>query len=291
MSPVLRIAVLAIAAWAVLVGLAWVFQRSLIYLPMTGAPPPARTVLEGAEEVAYETADGISLAGWLVRPGGPASGTTILVFNGNAGSRALRAPLARALARAGHTVLLTDYRGYGGNPGRPSEEGLFEDARAARAFLVDREGVDPGRLVYYGESLGSAVAVRLAEAHPPAALVLRSPFPSLVAVGRKHYPLLPVGLLLRDRFSCSERIARIGSPLLVLAGEEDSIIPVRYSRALFDAAREPKRLVVIDGADHNDYELLAGERLVSEVLRHVEADADSAPRREGPEPATSGPPS
>lgn len=291
MSSILRLALLAIAGWAVVVGLAWLFQRSLIYLPMTGAPPPARTVLARAEEVAYETADGLSLAGWLVRPEGPASGTTVLVFNGNAGNRALRAPLARALSEAGHTVLLTDYRGYGGNPGRPSEEGLVEDARAARAFLLERRGADPARLVYYGESLGSAVAVRLAEAHPPAALVLRSPFPSLVAVGRAHYPILPVGLLLRDRFVCSERIARVESPLLVLAGEEDSIIPVRFSRAIFDAAREPKRLVVIAGADHNDDELLAGERLVSEVLRFLEDGAGAAPGGEGPEPATSGPPS
>jgi fermentation-respiration switch protein FrsA (DUF1100 family) len=113
------------------------------------------------------------------------------------------------------------------------------------------------------------VAIRLAAEHPPAAVVLRSPFPSLAEVARKHYPFLPVQLLLRDRFSCLDRIARLTCPVLVVAGERDSIVPVQQSRSLFAAAREPKRFVVIPGADHNDFDLLAGERLVSEVLRFL----------------------
>jgi len=258
-----------LSAWAAVVAAAWIFQRSMIYLPMTGAPASARTLLDRAEDVTFETADGLRLAAWFVRPEGTASGTTILVFHGNAGDRSFRLPLAQALSSAGHAVLLTDYRGYGGNPGRPSEEGLIADARAARTWLVERRGVDPARLVYFGESLGTAVAIRLAAELSPAAIVLRSPFPSLAEVGTRHYPFLPVRLLMRDRFSCSDRIARLTCPVLVLAGEADSIVPLEHSRSLFEAAREPKRLVVIPGVDHNDFALLAGERLVSEVLRFL----------------------
>ena len=196
-----------------------------------------------------------------------------MIFNGNAGNRSHRAPLAHTLSRAGFSVLLFDYRGYGGNPGRPSEQGLMKDAQSARNYLLSRDDVDPERLVYFGESLGSAVAVGLAGRHPPAALVLRSPFPSLVAVGRRHYPFLPVATLLRDRYQAIESIGHLPSPLLVIVGDRDRIISSTLSRQLFDAASEPKRWVSIPGADHNDWELLAGETLVNAVIDFAQEHA------------------
>jgi fermentation-respiration switch protein FrsA (DUF1100 family) len=162
-------------------------------------------------------------------------------------------------------VLLFDYRGYGSNLGAPSEEGLAADARAALAYLAGRPDVDPGRIVYFGESLGAAVALRLAIERPPAALVLRSPFASLAEVGRHHYPFLPVSLLLRDRYDSAALAGRLAAPLLVVAGGHDRIVPVDHTRRLFAAAPQPKRLVVLDGADHNDLDLLAGPRLVDEL--------------------------
>jgi fermentation-respiration switch protein FrsA (DUF1100 family) len=126
--------------------------------------------------------------------------------------------LAAALQRHGFQVLLVDYRGYGGNPGVPSKNGLAADGRAARAYLAGRPGVDLSRLVYFGESLGTAVAVDLAVEHPPAALVLRSPFTTMGDLGQHHYPFLPVGLLLQDRFAAIDQIQRIRVPLLVIAG-------------------------------------------------------------------------
>jgi fermentation-respiration switch protein FrsA (DUF1100 family) len=189
----------------------------------------------------------------------------VLVCNGNGGNRSLRAPLAAALARLGLHVLLFDYRGYGANPGAPSEAGLAADARAAAAYLASRPEVDPARLVYFGESLGAAVALRLAVERPPAALVLRSPFASLAEVGRHHYPVLPVSLLLRDRYQAAELAGRLTAPLLVVAGGRDRIVPAAHSRRLFAAAPEPKRLVVLHGVDHNDHELNAGPRLLAEV--------------------------
>jgi hypothetical protein len=177
----------------------------------------------------------------------------------------MRAALAAELAHMGPAVLLFDYRGYGGNPGSPTEEGLASDARAAAAYLAGRPEVDPARLVYFGESLGAAVALRLAVERPPAALVLRSPFASLAEVGRVHYPVLPVSWLLRDRFDAAALAGRLDAPLLVVAGDRDGIVPVGHSRRLFAAAPEPKRLVVLEGADHNDPDLLAGPRLLTEL--------------------------
>jgi fermentation-respiration switch protein FrsA (DUF1100 family) len=131
--------------------------------------------------------------------------------------------------------------------------------------VLSREDVDARRLVYFGESLGSAVAVRLAVEHPAHAVILRSPFTSFVDMGRLHYPFLPVRWLLRDRYPSLDRIAQIASPLLVIAGSNDAIVPISQSRRLFEAAREPKRLVIVEGADHNDEALGAGPQVVAAV--------------------------
>jgi uncharacterized protein len=265
------IVLVVVAVLAASIGLLWAFQRRLIYLPSPGPVPPAATMLPGAEDVAFPTADGLRLKGWFVppvdNPEQPTSnpGPAVLVCNGNGGDRSMRAGLAAELARMGLAVLLFDYRGYGGNPGSPTEEGLADDARAALEYLAGRPEVDPGRVVYLGESLGAAVALRLAVERPPAALVLRSPFASLAEVGRRHYPVLPVSLLLRDRYDSAAVVGRLTAPLLVVAGSRDRIVPVSHSRRLFAAAPQPKRLVVLDGADHNDHDLHAGPRLVGEL--------------------------
>ena len=261
----LRVVTAVVVTVVALLVLAWALQRRLIYLPASGPAPAMDALLPGGEEVSFDTEDGLRLGGWFVPGGAGAAGPTVLVFNGNAGNRAARAPLAGALARAGMSVLLFDYRGYGGNPGSPSEEGLAADARAALGYLAARPEVDPARVVYFGEALGAAVALRLATERPPAALVLRSPFASLAEVGRHHYPLLPVSLLLRDRYDSAGLAGRLAAPLLVVAGGRDRIVPAGHSRRLFAAAPQPKRLVVLDGADHNDAELLAGPRLLAEV--------------------------
>lgn len=264
MSKTLGTAGWLLGAGLLFLALLWLFQRRLIYLPFPSDVPPADLALPGSEEVVLRTEDGLVLNGWFLPGRGERSTTAVLVCNGNAGSRAYRAPLAEALARHGFSVLLFDYRGYADNPGRPSEEGLLRDARAARAWLAQRPGIE--RVAYFGESLGAAVAVALAAESPPAALILRSPFTSLADVGAHHYPFLPVRLLLRDRYPSIERIGRIGCPLLVIAGERDSIVPKRLSRRLFEAALEPKRWHVVPGADHNDLELLAGRELIAATV-------------------------
>jgi fermentation-respiration switch protein FrsA (DUF1100 family) len=265
-SVLLRVLTAVVTVAVALLVLAWALQRRLIYLPAAGPVPYAGAVLPGSEEVSFHTEDRLRLRGWFVSGGAGAAGATVLVFNGNAGDRSARAPLAAALARAGTSALLFDYRGYGGNPGHPSQTGLAADARAARGYLLSRPDVRPESIVYFGESLGAAVAIGLAVEYPPAALVLRSPFTSLADVGRLHYPYLPVRALLKDRYNSAARIRSVRVPLLVLAGGADSIVPAGHSRQLYDLAAEPKRYVEIPNAGHNDWELLAGDRLVREVL-------------------------
>jgi len=254
---------------AAVLALIWTMQRRFMYFPTGGVPTPGEIGLTGVEPVTFETSDGLALRGWFFAASGPSPRVTLLVFNGNAGNRAHRSPLAAALRRHGLQVLLVDYRGYGGNPGTPSENGLTVDSRAARAYLAGRPDIDPARLVYFGESLGTAVAVDLAVEHPPAALVLRSPFTSMGDLGRHHYPFLPVGLLLRDRFAAIDQIQRVRVPLLVIAGGHDRIVPIENSRRLYNAAIAPKRILVLPDADHNDYELLAGDEMIQAIVRFL----------------------
>ncbi|WP_084963141.1 alpha/beta hydrolase [Thermoactinospora rubra] len=249
----MRAVVGLLVAVAVVLALLWVFQRRLIYLPDPRAVPPAGSVIDGARDVTLVTRDGLRLGAWHV-PG--RSEVTVLVTGGNAGNRLYRAPLARALAREGLSVLLVDYRGYGGNPGTPTEEGLLEDARAARAFLS-------GKVIYFGESLGAAVAAALAAEQPPHALLLRSPFTSLADAGNHNYPFLPVRLLLRDRFPLTEHLASVRVPTTVVYGTRDTIIPPEMSRRVAEAAGAT--VVEVKDAGHNDRALLDGPQLIAAV--------------------------
>lgn len=257
------ISLLIAAVLAVLAAL-WFFQRRLIYLPDRNSPPVRSAALE---EVRLITDDGLELVAWFVPAVGDDKGA-VLVLNGNAGNRSDRLRLGEALAREGYAALLVDYRGYGGNPGSPSEEGLAGDARAALDYLRTRAGQH--RIAYFGESLGAGVAVQLATEHPPCGLILRSPFTSLPDVASVHYPILPSELLLRDRFDNEEKIDHVEAPLLVIAGSDDRIVPTRLTLDLYDAAHEPKQLVVIEGAGHNDAALLDGAEMIEAVVAFLE---------------------
>ena len=269
MSRLLIIAAGSIVVVAAVLTVIWTMQRRLIYFPIGDVPTPDEIGLSDVEPVTFETTDGLRLNAWFVAASGPLSRVTVLVFNGNAGNRAHRAPLAAALRHHGLQVLLVDYRGYGGNPGTPTENGLAADSRAAHAYLAGRPDVDASRIAYFGESLGTAVAINLAVEHPPAAIVLRSPFTSMADVGQFHYPFLPVRLLLRDRFAAIDQIGRIRVPLLVIAGGRDQTVPIEHSRRLYDAAVAPKTLLVLPNADHNDDELLAGQEMIRAIVHFL----------------------
>ncbi|HEY3020546.1 MAG TPA: alpha/beta fold hydrolase [Solirubrobacteraceae bacterium] len=164
---------------------------------------------------------------------------------------------ASLLAARRFDVLLFDYRGYGRSSGRPSEEGTYRDARAARAVLLERAGVDPRRVLYLGESLGGGVAVALALEAPPAGLILQSAFTSIRDMARRHYPFVPRALV-PDAYPVLRHIGELRAPLLVLHGDRDAIVPLMHGEELFAAAPEPKRMHVLPGVGHNDLVTLAG---------------------------------
>jgi uncharacterized protein len=258
-----RVVALLIAVPLLGVAVAWLAQGRLIYLPYGDAGSPGAAGLPDAQAVQLATADRLQLDAWYVPPARGATGAGVLMLPGNAGNRSLRAPLPRSLADRGLAVLLVEYRGYSRNPGRPSETGLLADAAAGHAWLAARPGVD--RITVFGESLGAAVAARLAAATPVHGVVLRSPFTSLADVGALHYPFLPVRQLLRDRFDVVEAVRAVDAPVVVVAGERDSVVPPEQSQRVADAAGA--RFVMVAGADHNDSQLASGTAVLDAIVR------------------------
>jgi uncharacterized protein len=239
---------IGLVLYAAIIAAAYLSQRSLLFFPEKSRPD--MPLLPGLQVVEIATADGVPLGSWYLPP--PPGAPVIAYFHGNGGNIGYRSDRLRRFAAAGFGVLLLEYRGYGGNPGSPSEAGLFADARAGLAFL-DGQGIAAGRLVLYGESLGTSVAVQMASERKVAALILESPFTSLADLARTHYPILPVfEALLLDRFDSLSRIGRVHAPILVLQGELDTTVPVKTGRRLFAAAPEPKELWTAPEGGHND---------------------------------------
>lgn len=259
--------VIGIAAYAAIVGALYLGQRQLLYLPDTQRPSLAASGLADMREVRLATDDGLSLVSWY-RPSGP-GGATIVYFTGNGGHIGYRGFKVRPYLDAGYGVLLVGYRGYGGNPGRPTEEGLYADGRAALRFLAG-EGTAPARVVLYGESLGAAVALQLArelaDASPVAALVLEAPFLSLGDAAADHYPFVPARWLVKDRYENAEKIPHVRAPVLFIQGEADEVIAVRHGRRLYELAREPKDFKWFARARHNDLYDFGAVRVVLEFL-------------------------
>jgi fermentation-respiration switch protein FrsA (DUF1100 family) len=222
-------------------------ERSLIYHPVRDLrDDPSRAGLF-FREVRFTAADGVRLHGWLIPGRTP---MTLLYSHGNAGNIAGRVPIARMLVdHLGVGVFLYDYRGFGRSEGSPTEAGLVADAIAARAALL-AQGVAAEDIIYYGRSLGAAVTVDLALAHPPRAVVLESPFTSVRAMASSVLP--GAGSLMRTRFDSLAKIRDLRAPLLVLHGDADETIPYVQGRALFDAAPEPKTFFTIRGGRHYD---------------------------------------
>lgn len=246
----LDLIVAAVVVYSLLVGILFVAQRHLMYFPDRGKPDFTRAGVPTMEQVVATTSDGLDLAMWYhppARPGAP----VVTLFQGNAGNMGHRGFKISPIIAAGFGVLLAEYRGYGGNPGSPTETGLYRDGRAALDVLK-RKGIAPGQIVLYGESLGSAVAVQLATERMFRAVVLEAPFTSAADLAASHFWFVPARYLLWDRFESLAKIGRIRAPLLVIHGEKDAIVPVRHGRELFAAAPEPKQVRYIPEAGHND---------------------------------------
>jgi alpha-beta hydrolase superfamily lysophospholipase len=219
--------------------------NALLFFPTRRlAAAPARAY----EDLAIETDDGERLHGWWVPAREPPIGH-VLLCHGNGGNVGDRVPHVAYLTAAGLDVLAFDYRGYGRSTGRASESGTYRDARAARRALIERAG--PERVIYLGESLGAAVALELAHHHPPAKLILQSPFTSIRDMARLHYPVVPRALV-PDAYPSLRLVVQLDVPLLVLHGERDDIVPLLHGEELYEAATCPKRLITFPGAGHNE---------------------------------------
>lgn len=225
--------------------------NSLLYFPSRAFYAMPRDVGLRHEEIDFQAEDRTRLHGWWIPASRPPALAHVLLCHGNAGNIGDRVLHVRLLNDAGLDVFLFDYRGYGRSEGSPDEEGTYRDSRAARDALLRRAGVEAGRVLYLGESIGGAVALALALQAPPTGLVLQSAFTSVRDMGRLHYPFIPSGVV-PDAYPNLRRIAELRAPLLVLHGDRDEIVPVAHGRALFAAAGEPKRLEIVRGAGHND---------------------------------------
>jgi fermentation-respiration switch protein FrsA (DUF1100 family) len=250
-----------------LVALMYVAQRALMYFPETLRTAPAAAGFPEAEEVVLATADGERVIAWHVAPrGDTASAPAVwLYFHGNGGALRYRVERFRALTSDGSGLVALSYRGYGGSSGRPTEAGLIADATAAYEFARTR--YPAGRLMPWGESLGTGVAVALAAERKVARIVLEAPFSSAADVAARAYPFVPVRLLMKDQFRSDLRIGKVAAPVLILHGDRDSVIPIALGERLYALASEPKRFVRIPGGGHENLGSFGALEAVRTFLR------------------------
>lgn len=258
-------------------------ERHLIFLPErypAGLYQEARRLVPGEggfapaiEDCSFRTRDGLTLHGWWCAPRTRTEGIVtevatervLLWFHGNAGNLSYRIDMIARLMALPVNVFIIDYRGYGKSEGRPSEEGLYRDARAAWAYLTAERGVAPDRIVVFGKSLGGVPACDLCLEVEPAGLIVQSSFTSVPDMAREVFPIVP-RFLVRTRMASIEKVPRITCPKLFVHSPSDEVVPYRLGRALFEAAAEPKEFFEVPGAGHNET-YLAGGRAYLEALR------------------------
>lgn len=295
----LRLGIIAVSTLIAFMLVLMLFQRRLIYHPhqVDAINPEAAQLPPGrVRTISMQTTDGLTLNGWHVLAEDATAVTdddadaalksgrpVLLYFSGNAANRVNRAYKFRTLAGLGAEIVVFDYRGYGENPGSPSEAKLADDAQSAWRYLTQTRGVPADCIVIYGESLGGGVATRLAadlcqSQTPPAGLVLSATFSELTAAAHYHFPFLPVSWLLVDRYASQQRISQVTCPLLQLHGRRDSIVPFELGRALFEAAPEKssngrwKRFVELPRANHNDILEIEGTAYCEALAAFLRAD-------------------
>jgi uncharacterized protein len=244
----------------------YAYQRNLQYFPDTQRRSPAEVGAAGFVEVTLRTADGLDLIAWY-KPA-PAGRATILYFHGNGGSVSTRWDKNMAYAEK-FGVLAVDYRGYGGNPGEPSEESFVADGLAAYDWLVAK-GIASEKILMLGESIGTGVAVQVAAAKPVRAVALEAPYANAVDIGAERYWFMPVRLLMKDQFRSSDHIQKIKAPLFIIHGNKDRVVPFAQGRKLYEMANEPKQFVEVPDVGHG---LIGDEKTWRRVLEFFEDNA------------------
>jgi fermentation-respiration switch protein FrsA (DUF1100 family) len=225
----------------------WLFQNKMVFQP--GRLSVFDKDYPPFETISVTTTDGLTLRGLYAPPQN--NKPVIIYFHGNAGSVVDRAIKPLLPIQAGYGYLMAEYRGYGGNPGQPTEQGLYRDARAWIKFLQDQQHIPTSRLIYHGESLGTGVAVQMASEIKPKALILEAPFTSVTAIAANHYRILPVKTLLRHPFNSIGKLSDFDMPVLIYHGTRDITVPYRFGQQLFQAIpSQHKQFITLTGAGH-----------------------------------------
>src|SRR5882757_11043939 len=240
--------IVAVTSYIAVVALLYFGQRTIQYFPEAFRTTPAAAGLPQAEEITLDTADGERVIVWHMPPRGDQP--VVLYLHGNGASLRWRLDRFRALTADGSGLVALSYRGYGGSSGRPTEAGLLADAGAAYAFALARYPAE--RIVLWGESLGTGVAIALAAEKPVARVILESPFSSAVDIAARRYWFVPVRWLMKDQFRSDLRIGKVTAPVLVLHGERDTVVPIGLAERLYALITAPKRFVRIPTGGHND---------------------------------------
>jgi len=243
------------------------------YHPTPYVPGPDWTLPSNGEEVWVKGANGVRVHGWFLRAIGRPASATVLYCHGNGGNLSNVAWVAQDLAKRGFDTMIFDYRGYGRSEGRLTDEwGLYADADAVYDHLVRERGAPAEKLVLYGQSLGSTVAIDVASRRACGALIVESGLSSASDMGVVSFPWLPrlLHFLAKNRFESARKLAGVKCPVMVTHGTSDPVIPVDQGRRLYEMARDPKRLVIVEGGDHFLFGS-AGEKFVSEMVDFIKA--------------------
>lgn len=237
-------------------------QDELLYQPQLKKMDRLEAQAEAANLIQVKTSDGIMLEGWYFLPT-IKNKPTIVFFHGNGWNIGQSFQNVNFLLSAGYGLMMVEYRGYAGHKGTVSEEGLYNDARAFIDWLRNERNMSNENMIFYGESLGSAIATKMASEYKPAATVLISGFSSMVDLAFYKYPYLPISLLLKDQYRNDRAIKRFSSPVLILNGKKDDLVNFRFGKKLYKAANDPKEIKTYDDGTHtNLYDVGAREDII-----------------------------
>ena len=270
MRTLVSILTIAVSVYLVLVLMFYVLQGRMVFLSNL----PGRTLTASPsdigldfEDVSLTTRDNEVLHGWYIPATNPDG--VVLFFHGNAGNISHRLDSIEIFQELNLDVLIIDYRGYGQSSGSASEQGTYIDAQSAWDYLVNSRGIAPGKIVIFGRSLGGAVASWLAARTTPGAVILESCFTSGPDMGGRLYPFLPVRLITRLKYPVKEYVKLVSSPLLIIHSQQDEIIPFDMGQSIFEAAPEPKEMLVLSG-DHNGGFLLNRHQYLAAIGKFLD---------------------
>jgi fermentation-respiration switch protein FrsA (DUF1100 family) len=247
MNKIYYTLIFVLAVYLVITLSLYFFQRNLLYYPSENNYSGDRLTVP-IEKVKIKTQDNIELLSWYHKKN-VSDYKTILFLHGNAGSLEDRIYKLNFLGNLDVNFLIIAWRGYSGSSGKPSEFGLYQDAKSALNWL-NSKGITDDKIVLYGESLGTSVAIEVGQNRNFAGIILEAPFTSMIDIGKKHYPFFPVKLLLKDKYVSKNKIKNIKSPVLVMHGKEDKIVPFYMGKKIYDLANQPKFKYFPDDDDH-----------------------------------------